>query len=84
MTAVPLEMQTGRNILKGGGNDLQSCDPGKEYACAAKKEVSRLGFAFFGSDLMKVGNDARNILTLACNNYGKDILDRFLQVEEGR
>ena len=80
-TTAPLEMKTGRSILKGDNDDITARhgikSTKKEFEVAAKKEVSRLGFGFFGSDLIMAGNDARGIISLACINFGQDILDRF-------
>lgn len=49
-----------------------------DFQLAASKEASRLGFAFVGSDLIHAACKARGIISLACTNYGQDILDRFL------
>ena len=74
-------MKTGRSVLKSEDNvaprhGIKSTK--EEFSAAAKKEASRLGFTNFASDLILVGNEARSIVSLACANYGTDILDRFL------
>ena len=84
-TAAPLEMKTGRSVLKGGVNDTSAAMQGikstkQEFETAANKEGLRLAFAFFVNDLIKAGNEARGIISLACMNYGQGILDRFLGV----
>jgi len=77
----PLEMKTGRSILLSDDTTRHGMKSIKgEFSLAAKKEASRLGFAFFGPDLIEVGNDARSIITLACTNFGQDIISRFLDV----
>jgi len=78
-TTVPLEMKTGRSVLKEGDTAPAAIPSTKqEFILAAEKEVLRLGFAYFGSDLIKAGNQARGIIALACKNYGRDILNRLL------
>ncbi|KAL7539911.1 hypothetical protein ACHAXR_009701 [Thalassiosira sp. AJA248-18] len=82
-TTAPLEMKTGRSILKtdniaAARHGIKSTKG--DFTLAAKREASRLGFAYFGSDLIEVGDEARTIISLACANYGPDILDRFLGV----
>ena len=78
-TTVPLEMKTGRSVLKEGDTATAAIPSTKqEFILAAEKEVLRLGFAYFGSDLIKAGNQARGIIALACKNYGRDILNRLL------
>ena len=83
-TVAPLEMKTGRSVLK------TDCDAAmrhgikstkEEFLLAASKEALRLGLAYFGSELVEVGNEARIIVSLACTNYGREILGRFF--EEG-
>jgi len=81
--SAPLEMKTGRSIMKTEddtslSNGIKSTK--EEFLLAAKREASRLGFAFFGSELIEVGNEARGVISLACTNYGRDILDRFFGV----
>ena len=79
----PLEMKTGRPILKSdySGPARTGIKSTKaEFSFAAKKEASRLGFTYFGSDLIEVGKEAHGIISLACTNYGRDILDRFFNV----
>lgn len=81
--SAPLEMKTGRSIMKT--EDDASLSHGikstkEEFLLAAKREASRLGFAYFGSELIEVGNEARCVISLACTNYARDILDRFLGV----
>ena len=76
-------MKTGRSVFKetdsiASRHGLKSTKD--EFNLAAKKEASRLGFAFFGSDLIGVGDEARGIISLACTNYGEGILDRFMSV----
>lgn len=77
-TTVPLEMKTGRSVLKEGDTAPAEISTKQEFILAAEKEVLRLGFAYFGSDLIKAGNQARGIIALACKNYGRDILSRLL------
>ena len=79
----PLEMKTGRSVLRtdsiaASRHGINSTK--EEFLSAAKKEVSRLGFAFCGPDLIDVGNQARNIISLACTLFGPDILYCFLGV----
>ena len=79
----PLEMKTGRSVLRtdsiaASRHGINSTK--EEFSSAAKKEVSRLGFAFCGPDLINVGNQARHIISLACTLFGPDILYRFLGV----
>ncbi len=50
----------------------------EDFALAASKEASRLGFSFIASDLINAANEARGIITLMCTNYGQDIIDRFM------
>jgi hypothetical protein len=79
--AAPPEMRTGRSTL-GAGDDAvarHGINSTKgEFLSAATREASRLGFADFACDLIDAGNEARGIINLACVNYGRDILDRFL------
>lgn len=79
--AAPPEMRTGRSTL-GAGDDAVARHGIKstkgEFLSAATREASRLGFADFACDLIDAGNEARGIINLACINYGRDILDRFL------
>ena len=77
-TTVPLEMKTGRSVLKEGDTTTAIPSTKAGFLLAAEKEVLRLGFAYFGSDLIKAGNKAQGIIALACKNYGRDILDRLL------
>ena len=78
----PPTMKTGRSLLK----ICDSTTPHKiestkeKFSSAAKKETKRLGFIHFESDLVKVGNEARNIISLACTNFGLSILYPFLGV----
>jgi len=79
--SAPLEMKTGKSILKTDDDSatrqvIKSTQ--EEFLLAAKKETLRLGFAYFGSDLIEVGKKARNIVSLACTNYGQDILERLM------
>ena len=79
--AAPPEMRTGRSALEDGDNAVARHaikSTKREFLSAAKKEASRLGFGDFSSDLIDAGNEARGIINLACVNYGRDILDRFL------
>ena len=86
LTTTSVEMRTGRTILTSDKDDARNhCMSFTRnlFSSAAKIEVSRLGFGFFGSDLIKVAIDARNIISLACTNYGHSILDRFINIDEG-
>lgn len=79
---VPLDMRTGRSTMSNS-DDVATRQHGipstkDEFLNAAKKEALRLGFADFCSELIDAGNEARCIVNLACVNYGKGILDRFL------
>ena len=79
--AAPPEMRTGRSALGDGDNAVARHgikSTKGEFLSAAKKEASRLGFGDFASDLIDAGNEARGIINLACVNYGRDILGRFL------
>lgn len=81
--AAPSDMQTGRSILKGNEVNAAATRHGIKstktvFLVAAKKEAMRLGFAYFGSELIDVGHEARNIICLACTNYGQDILASLL------
>eukprot|EP00956_Cyclotella_meneghiniana_P034237 scaffold102680_cov77-Cyclotella_meneghiniana.AAC.7 len=75
-------MKTGRSILKGEGVNLMKNNmipsTKKEFTAAAQKEASRLGFAFFKSELGDLGDTSRRIIALACDIYGKDVLGRML------
>ncbi len=86
-STAPVEMKTGRTILKGSGDDVIARHGLKstkeEFTIAAMKEALRLGFAYVGtSDLIKSSHEARGIIGLACTNYGHDVLDRFLCAAE--
>ena len=79
--AAPPEMRTGRSVLEFGDGSVARHgikSTKQEFFSAAKREASRLGFADFACDLINAGYEARSIINLACVNYGRDILDRFL------
>jgi len=81
--SAPLEMKTGRSIMKTEDDARLSHgikSTKEEFLLAAKREASRLGFTYFGSELIEVGNEARGVISLACTNYGRGILDHFLGV----
>lgn len=79
----PLEMKTGRSIIQTDDSATRHGikSTREEFSLAARKEASRLGFSFFGSELILVGDEARRIIYLTWLNYGRDILNRFLGIE---
>ena len=83
VTPQPIEMKTGRSMLKGEetgvrNNGLSSTK--KDFRRDATKEASRLGF-YFSSELVDVGDTSRRVVSLACDIYGRGVLDRLLSVE---
>lgn len=82
-TPPPMEMKTGQSILKGEGGIENNRIPStkKEFNLAAQKEATRLGFAFFKSELIDAGDASRRTISLACDINGRDVLDRFLSVQ---
>jgi len=83
--SAPIEMKTGRKVVKGD-DDLPArsgvASSKAEFSLAAHKEAKRLGFTFVSSDLIAAGNKARLIISLVCSNYDKDILGRLLMAEK--
>ena len=81
----PVEMKTGRDIVKGGDASVgrsKVVSSKAEFCLQANKEAKKLGFAFVSSDLIEAGNKARLIISLVCSNYDRDILGRLLMTEE--
>ena len=79
----PMEMKTGHSILKGEDEIRNNGVPStkNEFNIAAQKEATRLGFAFFKSELVDAGDASRRIISLACDLYGRNVLDCFLNVQ---
>jgi len=79
--SAPIEMKTGRKVVKGDDDLLARSGVASskaEFSLAAHKEAKRLGFTFVSSDLIAAGNKARLIISLVCSNYDKDILGRLM------
>jgi hypothetical protein len=76
----PVEMKTGRSLMgeKTGITNNGIPSTKDEFQTAARREATRLGFAFFQGDLVDAGDASRRIVGLACSIYGHDVLDRFL------
>lgn len=71
-----MHMKTGRSVLNGEETGIRNHgipSTKKAFTLAAKKESSRLGFAFVCSELSEAGSDARAVISLACDNFGDDI-----------
>jgi hypothetical protein len=85
LTTAQPSMKAGQSILKGDETGIQNNGiPSTkiEFSLAAQKEATRLGFAFFKSELVDAGDTSRRIISLACRIYG-DLLNRFLSVQGG-
>jgi len=83
--SAPIEMKTGRKVVKGDDDLIARggvASSKAEFSLAANKEAKRLGFTFVSSDLIAAGNKARLIISLVCSNYDKDILGRLLTAEK--
>lgn len=81
----PTEMKTGQPLIGEEAGIKNNGIPSTkhEFTVAAQKEATRLGFAFFKSDLVDAGDASRRMVGLACSIYGRDVLCRFLSVQNG-
>lgn len=64
------------DVISKPGGSIRSTN--EDFLLATRKEASRLGFAFVGSELINAAMEARGIVSLLCTNYGQDILDRLM------